>query len=239
MTNLYDYSNKPIKNPEFKLRIENVTTSEQSAYEATIPKNGDKTKISIPLTFVKDNSLLKVHVSVKGEKEYTNSWRIFVYKDAGAPELINRPVETIKTFEEAKKKGGRYIITPNFFNKESLSKNSFIPVFWSPVHFPSEAPVGFMINEKSPVLKLFPSEKYADYQWKDLVDDSYSVKLASVKGAEPILEFVPNFTDNEPKSALFTFKEGNAEFIYCGFDLSKDDLITKALKRSIYEYVNA
>ncbi len=136
-------------------------------------------------------------------------------------------------------KGGRYLLTPKFYSRESLVKSSFIPVFWSPVHFPSEAPVGFMIDSKHPVLADFPTEQYADYQWKELVDHSLSVReKETARPIQSILEFVPNFADDEPKSPLFTYTDGNAEFLYCGFDLERNDLATKALKKSILKYLS-
>ncbi|MBP5599689.1 MAG: hypothetical protein J6X48_05345 [Lachnospiraceae bacterium] len=235
---LYDASKNVIKKPVFDLKIVDSKTG-KAVYNASFKKTEDKTKIEIPIDFVNENSLLKVYISVKGEKEYTNSWRIFVYKDEEASLPKDKLISTKEDYEKALKIGGKYIITPNFYEKQSLTKNSFIPVFWSPVHFPSKAPVGFMIDKDHPILANFPSEEYADYQWKELVDNSVSLNLKDIKGAKPVLEFVPNFTDNEPKSALFTYKEKNAEFVFCGFDLKLKSLPTKALKKSIVNYINA
>ena len=96
-----------------------------------------------------------------------------------------------------------------------------------------------MIDKDNPILSSFPSEEYGDYQWKELVDNSVSLTLKEISGAKSILEFVPNFTDNEPKSALFTYKEGKAEFVFCGFDLKLNSLPAKALKKSIVDYINS
>ena len=80
------------------------------------------------------------------------------------------------------------------------------------------------------------TEEYADYQWKRPVEASVSIRLRDLnKDHKAIVEFVPNFTDNEPKSALVEFKDGNADFIFCGFDLTLEDNATKALKKSLKE----
>ncbi len=236
---LYDAGKEPIKNVTYNLSVTDGKTGEK-LYSKEYVKTGRKTEVDIPLDFIKQNSLLKVYVSVEGNgKTYTNSWRIFVYKDCCSPDIPGDKVIKSKVdYEKAAKKGGRYLITRDLYTTEELVKNSFIPVFWSPVHFPSEAPVGFMIDSENGVLGKFPTERYADYQWKKLIDDSVSLRLKDVgRDVHPIVECVPNFADNEPKSPLFTFTEGKAEFIFSGFDLSGEDVTTKALKASIAEYI--
>ena len=156
--------------------------------------------------------------------------------DGGIPDDI--VIRNKEDYGKALSKGGKYLLLPEFYSEENTVKSSFIPVFWSPVHFPTEDPLGFIVDEESKVLQGFPTEKYADYQWKSLVENSRSVRLKDVPGDPNVLfEFVPNFADNEPKSPLFTFTEGNAEFIYCGFDLSVSDPASKALLKSISRYL--
>ena len=240
---LYDQGETEITNPVYELKITDKS-GDNILFEASIKKTEEKTPIDIPLDFIKENALLKVYITVRnGDREYTNSWRIVVFaktSDSNIPsDLI---VTDKKDYDTAVSKGGRYLIKPEFFDNDKLVRNSFIPVFWSPVHFPSEAPVGFMIDESSKVLSEFPTEKYADYQWKKPVENSVSVRIKEAKEIfnteiEPVVEFVPNFADNEPKSALFTFMAGNAEFLYCGFNLEGQDLATKALKYSILQYL--
>jgi hypothetical protein len=233
---LYDFGKTKIENPVYRLRIKNPKTGE-TVYSTDVVSTGRKTPISIPLSFVKENALLHVFVTVSnGSREYTNSWRIAVYAEDEESAAIpqDKVVSTKEGYEAAKEKGGRYLLTPDFFNKNELVKNSFIPVFWSPVHFPSEAPVGFMIDTEHEVLKHFPTEKYADYQWKKPVDGSVSIRIKDLgKPCKTIIEFVPNFADNEPKSALLEFNDQKATFLFCGFDLSAKDHATQTLKAGI------
>ena len=119
-------------------------------------------------------------------------------------------------------------------------EGSFIPVFWSPVHFPSQKPCGAIIDNTHPIFKNFPTEKYPDYQWKTLLENSVGMNIfefgADVK---PIIETVPNFFDNTPSSPLFETKIGNADLLFCGFDLEKDDIITKQFKACVDGYILA
>lgn len=237
---LYDYGPDPLEKPEYLIDFVNAKTG-KSLRKTAVVAEGFKTPVDIPLDFVKGNVVIKVYITVyKGEERYTNSWRIFVYKENKPDyELIaERTVKNGEEFKKAAKAGGRYLITPRFFEKDKTVKSSFIPVFWSPVHFPSEASVGMMIDEKHDLLKHFPTEKYTDYQWKKPVEGSYGIRINEmVEKVDPVLEFVPNFDDNEPKSPLFTFKTGKAEFIYCGFDAKLSDPASKALFFSVGEYL--
>ncbi len=237
---LYDSGLSEIKSPVYNVTLENVTEGKE-IFTVEYPATGDKTPIDIPLDMVGRNSLIKVRISVKGDRTYTNSWRIFVYKkDTNIRKTIpeSRIVRDCEAYERALKEGGRFLLTPEFFGKEKTVKNSFIPVFWSPVHFPSEAPVGFIIDNDSAVLNSFPTEKYADYQWKKPIENSYSVRIKDIeKPVKPVVETVPNFSDNEPKSPLFVMKDGNAEFVYFGFDLSPNDPAGIALVDSVLGYL--
>ena len=277
---LYDHGETPITNPLYKLK---VTDEPRNAviFEGNIPCTGDKTPFSVSLAKVRENSMLKVSITVDGSTQsYTNSWTIFVYRNAfsKAPAdctttsysatdhtidnqsdnydlqvlTENRITDDISAaiskkfirsrsdYDNAVNAGGRYLILQEFYGTENTVKNSYIPVFWSPVHFPSEAPVGFMIDEASEVLKHFPTGHYADYQWKTPVDNSVSLRLKDAPlDAHTVLEFVPNFSDNEPKSPLFTFRDGNAEFLFCGFDLTLNDPASAALKCSILSYIDS
>ena len=136
------------------------------------------------------------------------------------------------------KTGGRGVVTRDCF--AGLPDGSFIPVFWSPVHFPSQKPCGAIIDAFHPVFENFPTEKYPDYQWKELLDHSKNVDI-SLFGSnfKPIVEIVPNFMDNTPSSPLFEARIGNADILFCGFDLDQDDITAKQLKTSICHYVNS
>ena len=113
---------------------------------------------------------------------------------------------------------------------EGTSKGSFIPVFWSPVHFPSAKPCGAIINQNHPVL--------ADYQWKSLLENSVNMDVSKIDGEiELIIEAVPNYCDNTIRSPLFLATKDGKETLYCGFSLEEDTLECRQLKRSIMKYI--
>ena len=121
-----------------------------------------KPMLHIPLSSLDHSAQLDVTVAVG---TYSNSWRIFVFADAPASELpmVHSPAE----LDEICRIGGCALVPRELF-PEQIPCN-FIPVFWSPVFFPSKASCGVMINAAHPALQGFPTKAYADYQWKGLL----------------------------------------------------------------------
>ncbi len=223
---LYDFGPSKIDEPEFKLTIYNG--SEVFREETTRKKS-----VSIPLDKVTTATMLTVALSVG---EFKNTWHIYVY-----PENTDCP--TVKTIydvdrlSEIVENGGSAVVTADVL--KNPIKGSFVPVFWSPVHFPTTAPSGEIIDDTHPLFEGFPTGKYPDYQWKSLLDNSKSADISNLAGLRPIVEVVPNFVDCTPKSPLFEMRIGKAKLLFCGFDLTKTDMPTLQFKRSLYSYINS
>ncbi len=263
---LYDFSQKPFKEISYILTlIEENGSAKQHVY-AFSGKAGQKVSISLPLNFIKKNTRLTVMLSAKDGKNpdsavYTNNWRIFVYdkmlksatfaanstKRAASADTFAKALETgqkvpvISTPKELKEFSsheGFAVVLPGAFENGDFSKNSFIPVFWSPVFFPSKKPCGAMIDNSHAALSDFPSDVFPDYEWKYLFE--HSVSLAFTKdfiNPEAVIEMVPNFGDNVRRSPLFTADYGKAHILFCGFDLDGDDITAGALRNSLASYI--
>lgn len=231
---LYDYGQVRIKEPVFGVEI---YIGDELFYQI---QTTDR-KIKVPLNSIEKPSRLTVKLRVEN---YVNSWNVYVFMeklmedgnsvrnitryDGGSRELLRKII----------KEGGRVIVTADCL--KNPIEGSFIPVFWSPVHFPSQKPCGAIIDDTHPVFTDFPTEKYPDYQWKNLLENSKGMEISSFgKDFKPIVEIVPNFVDNTPSSPLFEAKVGRADIMFCGFDLEAEDLASGQLKECIYSYVNS
>lgn len=223
---LYDYGENPIAKPKFDVKIYN---GNEVFYETTTAD----TKISVPLDFVKQSSVLKVDVTVN---EYTNSWNIYVFvkKDTIGEICI---IESLPELEKTINNGGKAMVTATALRNSV--EGSYIPAFWSPVYFDDNRQCGAIINNNHSIFKEFPTDKYPDYQWKTLMDNSKSMVISELGNIEPIFENVPNFDDNTPSSPLFEARVGNADILFCGFDLNNNDITVQALKQCITEYVSS
>ena len=64
-------------------------------------------------------------------------------------------------------------------------------------------PCGAIIDNKHRIFDDFPTEKYPDYQWKRLLDNSVGTDISKFAGeVKPIIETVPNFFDNTVITAV-------------------------------------
>ncbi|MCM1184567.1 MAG: hypothetical protein NC337_14445 [Roseburia sp.] len=234
---LYDFGEEKIANPEYEVAIFRGDTLWRSLRTS-------RPRICVPLTELRESALLTVKLRVG---EYENSWRVFVF--ASATDTDTKGVRYIRTPEELaeiKRTGGCAIVTGACFSNPV--KGSFIPVFWSPVHFPSSKPCGAMIDASHPALSGFPTEQYPDYQWKQLLEHSVGAALSAANEVDmdgfcgevrPIVETVPNFFDNTPASPLFEARAGRASLLFCGFDLEGDYPECRQLRRNLEAYVTS
>lgn len=222
---LYDFGRDAIASPLYEVRIYNGS----SLFYAIDTRENT---VDIPLDRIKTSSLLRVEVTVAAHK---NSWRIFVF----AENKTKKKATFIRTRAELAriiKDGGRAIVTSELF--DAAKDGSFIPVFWSPVFFPTPAQCGAMIDCSHPIFKSFPTEKYQDYQWKTLFENSKNIDIAAFGyDVKPIIEIVPNFVDNTPTSPLFETQIGKAELLFCGFKLDIDDVTVSCFKNALEEYM--
>lgn len=222
---LYDFG-KTKTEPVFELRIYG---SDGLFYETKT----EKTHVSVQLGAIRRSSKLTVKLTVG---EYTNAWDIYVYvKAKNTPDV--KIVKTAREIAELSENGGRAVVTAD--SLKAPMQGSFIPVFWSPVHFPSQKPCGAIIDAAHRVFKDFPTDKYPDFQWKKPLDGSKGMDISGFEGIMPIVETVPNFVDNTPGSPLFEVRAGKAELLFCGFDLSLDDTVSECLRDCIYSYVRS
>lgn len=223
---LYDYGKERISHPEFVLQIRN---EDALLFET---KTTEK-KVQVKLPETRKPSMLRVTLSVG---TYQNEWRIFVYPaEPGIAEAAGNPAVTAahgreeleQALEQAQAAGGgRILMLAGCVNKPIVG--SFLPVFWSPVHFPSQNPCGAMIDASHPLFQGFPTGQYSDFQWKELLDHSKGMDIRPFAGRlKPMVETVPNFVDNTPGSPLFEVQCGKASVLYCGFDFTCTDAAFK------------
>ncbi|MCD8380292.1 MAG: hypothetical protein LUC95_08280, partial [Lachnospiraceae bacterium] len=180
---------------------------------------------------------LKVSVTVSG---HTNTWNLYVMEnlaDASCPEC---PVPILRAdspeLQQIIADGGKAIVTADGLT--DAIDGSFEPVFWSPAFFPSKKTCGMIIDHTHPVFRAFPTEHYTDFQWREPVIHSKDMDTSSFpENFTPIVEPVPNFYDNTRRSPLFEARIGNADILFCGFDLTREDPASRQLKKSILEYV--
>lgn len=154
---------------------------------------------------------------------YKNEWSIWVYP--AQLSLDKGEIVVTRDLNEATKAlaGGKKVLYNPDYKKTVGLEGKFVPVFWSPVHFPKQAgSMGILCNASHPAFGHFPTGNYTDWQWWSLLKQSKTVVLDSLPMVTPLIEVVDNFANNRRLSNLFEVKVGEGKLIFCSMDLLSD-----------------
>lgn len=219
-----------------------LSTGQIRANSLTIGHNGRIGKIEFPLSEIGKASELEISVALKGT-EYQNRWNIWVY-----PSDIQADwgeVKYTRNYEEAMAlldQGAKVLFNPDWRTLQGI-EGKFVPVFWSPVHFPNQAStMGVLCDPKHPALADFPTEMHTDWQWWDLNINSTTMVVDSLKGGSPIVEMVDNFVNNRRLASLYEGSVGKGKLMLATFDLEKSldkRPVARQMLVSILKYMNS
>jgi hypothetical protein len=201
--------------------------------------------IKAALTGVAAPAKLKVTISVPAAKT-ANDWDIWVYPPSVAP-TPPAAVTTCDTWADtqaALARGGTVVfLAAKARTPQSLAER-FLPVFWSPVWFPTQKPntMGLLCDPRHPLFAAFPTASHSDWQWYDLMQNSRSFVLdATPPSYRPIVQVIDNFARNQKLGVIFEGRVGAGKLLVCGFALSPTatDPAARQLLASVYRYVGS
>lgn len=191
---------------------------------------------------VKEAAKLTFEVSIEGTA-WKNSWSVWVYPpigsyDTGGVVLTQSVDEALAALD----KGRKVLLSPKAGQLEGL-EGKFLPVFWSPVHFPKQAgTMGLLCDPQHAALRHFPTDMHSDWQWWNLVKNSKVLIADSLPNIEPIVESVDNFANNRRLVSVFETNCGKGKLIVSAMDLlsdSNDKPEVKQLLYSLISYMNS
>lgn len=195
---------------------------------ATVP-NGDVTgvgSLELSLADVKTAQQLTFCLSLPGTV-YRNEWPVWVYPPLPKPaEDDVLTTSNLKEAEQALSQGRTVILIPHLGSLQGL-EGKFLPVFWSPVHFPKQAgTMGIVCHPEHPALAQFPTEMFGNWQWWRLAKSSTVLELDSLRGCvDPIVESVDNFMRNRRLATVFEAKVGEGRLLFSAIDLLSPDKV--------------
>lgn len=203
----------------------------------------------LPLSFRFDMSGIQkatkaiLRVEIK-DTDYKNEWDIWIYPS----QQVVEPEDVVLTadFKEAEKAlqaGKNVLLNPPYQQLHGL-EGKFVPVFWSPVHFPAQAgTMGLLLDPKHPAFAHFPTESHTNWQWWPLTVHSTTLYADSLyRQITPLVECVDNFANNRRLCNLFEAKCLNGKLVVCSMDLLRDQAAypeSKQLLYSIVEYMKS
>lgn len=185
---------------------------------------------------------LTVKVALK-DTDYKNEWNVWVYPQQQT--IDYGKVVYTRSLEEAYKlldAGHKVLLNPDWKKIKGI-EGKFVPVFWSPVHFPKQAgTMGVLCDPMHKVFSDFPTDMHTDWQWWDLNVNSTTLIVDSIIGGNPLVEMVDNFANNRKLASLFEGSIGSGKLVIASFDLSKDLMerpVVKQMLISILNYMNS
>lgn len=199
-------------------------------------------EISVALSDVRCPMKLVLEASVDGNF-YPNKWNIWVYPSENDEETHDGVVIT-SSLTEARKaldSGERVIFSPSPDSIRGI-ESKFVPVFWSPVHFPTQSGgMGILCDATHPALADFPNDGHTDWQWWHPVKNSRTFETDSFPGSEAVIEVVDNFVSNRSLALVAEGRCSNGRVLVCGIDImspeAMKDPATAQLRRSLLKYV--
>jgi Glycosyl hydrolases family 2, sugar binding domain/Glycosyl hydrolases family 2 len=197
--------------------------------------------ISFSLNNILSAKKLVVEVMVKGTT-YRNEWNIWVYP-AGIKEEQGNVLVTnsLRDALGALEKGEKVLLCPA---PDTLKgpKGKFVPVFWSPVHFPDNpGTMGLLIKSKHKALADFPTDNHSNWQWWDLTTKAKALNVGTLPDDANIVRQIDNFVTNNNLSSLFEVNVGKGQLLFCGINIVADlDKRPQArqLRYSLLKYMN-
>ncbi len=141
------------------------------------------------------------------------------------------------------KKGKKVLFNPDWRAVNGI-QGKFVPVFWSPVHFPKQAgTMGLLCDANDKALSDFPNDGHSDWQWWDLCVNSTTMVIDSIRGTEPIVEVVDNFINNRRLAMIFEGEVYGGELVVVSCDLSSSainkSLAARQMLSSLLGYMNS
>lgn len=182
-----------------------------------------------------------IEVELSGT-DYKNDWPIWVYPKIA--EIESNDIVITRSFETADKaleKGQKVFFTSNP-KRVKGTEGRFVPVFWSPVHFPNQpGTMGLLIDSEHPAFQDFPTNSHTEWQWWDLCINSKSVVLDSLN-VTPLVRVIDNFVTNHHLANIFEAKVGNGKLLFSSIDLHsnlKNRPAARQLRYSLLQYMKS
>lgn len=230
---------KTMKNQKVELELFDnegnvVQKSDLVADEILKGKTSKLGTAEFKLADIKEASQYMLRLSLPGTA-YSNSWPVWIYPDTTI-EIIDDQILVTRSFseaEEALEAGKKVLLNPDVREMKGL-EGKFVPVFWSPVHFPDQpGTMGLLIDVENPAFNYFPTDYYTNWQWWDLCKKSKTIEFGDLP-VKPIIRVVDNFFKNRNLTNLFEAKVGEGKLLFSSMDLSENLDRRPAAKQLLY-----
>lgn len=246
---LAQFSNETLSGAEFKatlLAADGSSFAEQSFPAKNYPVGNGLVvgTFSAGLSEVTSPQEFTLKVEQVGTKNL-NTWPIWVYPSVAktTPEITIHRGTTDECLADLAAGKSVLLLPPSGALKKPLPAR-FIPVFWSPLHFPNQpGTLGATIDDQHPLWKNFPTDTHTNWQWWELTAESTALDLSGVDTAiaKPF-RFVDKYNRNALPTAIFETQVGPGKLLVCTLDVEtapKNRIVARELKRALGSYLSS
>lgn len=198
-----------------------------------------KAESSGEMTF---KSSKKINSSARNVSPEPQSTKVSVSEESSS-EILPEDVLVTSSFEAAivaLDEGKKVLLNPDTLQLKGVT-GRFVPVFWSPVHFPDQpGTMGLLIDNEHKALADFPTESHTEWHWWDLCKRSKSIVIDSLS-VKPIVGVIDNFVTNRRLATIFEAKVGKGKLLFTSMDLHTDlhnRPVARQLKKSLLGYMS-
>lgn len=180
-------------------------------------------QVACNLSEIKEAERLTFSVAIEGT-DYKNSWHVWVYPSALNVQCGDIVVtDELEEARQALEAGRKVLFNPSYTRCAGV-QGKFVPVFWSPVHFPQQAgTMGLLLDPSHKAFAHFPTEGHTDWQWWSLTTQSRALVVDGIyRSITPLVEYVDNFAHNRRLATLFEANCLNGKLLFCSMDLLEE-----------------
>ncbi len=220
---------------------QSIESNTLTGFEIVSGKTSKLGNISFDLTRLKTPAKYTIELSLP-ETNYKNNWEIWVYGDnVVMPENQIVVIDIWADALTALEQGKSVLFSGNPSNLNGI-EGKFVPVFWSPVHFPDQpGTMGLLIDPDHEAFAHFPTDFYSNWQWWDLCKNSKTLDVDSLN-VEPVVTVIDNFFKNRRLTNLFQARVKEGKLMFSSIDLHNDlenRPVARQLKYSLINYMNS
>jgi hypothetical protein len=161
---------------------------------------------------------------------FENSWNVWVYPAqaaASSPAVYVADKWNDEIIERLER--GENVLLTTAKGSVLPEKGGSVPVgfssiFWNTawMNGPPKT-LGIYCNPAHPALRLFPTEKYSDYQWWELVMTADAIDMKDFPSDfRPIVHLIDDWFTNRKLGLLLEVKAGKGNLLICSADISSD-----------------
>ena len=121
---------------------------------------------------------------------------------------------------------------------------TFTTPFWSTILFDYQIKtMGLLCDPKHPVFKYFPTDFHTNWQWWELIHNSYAVRLNHTENSYlPLLQVIDHAVRNDKLGALLETKIGKGKLLVSTLDILSElgkRPVARQLRYSILKYMQS